>query len=477
MDIWTKTLLLQSGICAVSIFVGVVILRLSLASAVLAAVLVTPVPVFKVSPGAAGFIYAADLLAMVLILHRLFSGTAAGVRATLLEGLGFSILVILPVASTVLGYLAAPEGRGYNFIALNLARGFAYFVVFSQFIRHVEREPQPDSMLVVQCISFWLVACCGLAQHGLGVDVDLWNAVRGFNMNQSTGEYGGGFMGLYRGAVGAWGIAIVGITPVVFAHRRFGTLLIPVIVITVMGSILAVGSRQGAVIGGILLLIGYMMAVRSRPAGMRVGAFFRGIGSIVLLGVLVSIGWGVVSPYNFQRFVSRRFEFVLDPTRAVEMAKNRTTAMPAAVQNVMGNAQTFLVGVGYGLESGESGVGGGLHMVMIDSEIMTVWQLGGVVLLGAYIAFLMLLRLRLRRNNWPEDAGPRVVIGAAVVALYGGIALLYGHFFIMNVNAAEAPIAYWNWTLFGIAVGLTSPRMAQQETEVPPLAYEEPVTL
>ncbi|MGE5609754.1 MAG: hypothetical protein ACM359_10905 [Bacillota bacterium] len=477
MDIWTKTLLLQSGICALSIFIGVAVLKLSLASAVLAAVLVTPVPVFKVSPGSAGFIYTADLLAIMLIVKRLFSGPVAGSRATLLEGLGFAILVCLPVASTVLGYLAAPEGRGYNFIAMNLARGFAYFVVFSESIRYVEREPRPDSMLVVQCIAFWLVACCGLAQHGLGVDLDLWNTVRGLNVGKATGEYGGGFMGLYRGAVGAWGIAIVGITPVVFAHRRFGTVVIPMIVVTIMGSILAVGSRQGAVIGCFTLVIGYVVAVQSRPAGMRVGALFRGMGSIVLLGILVSIGWGAVSPYHFQKFVSRRFEFVLDPARAVEMAKARTSAMPLAIENVTGNAQTFLVGVGYGLEGGEGSLGQGLYMVMLDSEIMTVWQLGGIVLLGAYLVFLLLLRLRLRHKNWPEAASLQTVSGAAVVALYGGIALLYGHFFIMNVHAAEAPIAYWNWALFGLAVGLASPRIMQQEVEMPPLACAEPPTL
>ncbi|HEX2972077.1 MAG TPA: hypothetical protein VHP11_07075 [Tepidisphaeraceae bacterium] len=467
MDIWIKTLLLQSGICVVSIILGVAVLRLSLASAILAAVLVTPVPLFKVSAGTAGFIYAADLLAIVLLLRRLFGGAVEEARATLLIRLSFLMLVLLPALSTLLGYAVNPQERGLNFVFLNLARGFAYFVVFSAFVGRANREVHPDSILVVQCVAFWLVACCGLVHYLAGVDLDLWNRQLGVEQGILSGGFGGGFMGLYRGAVGAWGMAIVGITPVVFAQRRFGGIVTPAIVVTVMGSIMAVGSRQGAVIGGLSLIIGYVMAVRSRPAGMRVGAFLRGMGSIGLLGILVVAGWGAFSPYSFQRFVVRRFDFLLDPALAVEMAKARTSATPFAVENVTGNAQTFLVGVGYGLEGGSSGLGSGLRMVMIDSEILMTWQEGGILLLMVYAAFLVMLRFRWQHRNWPADAHERTVVGAAVVALYGGIALLYGHFFIMNVHASEAPIAYWNWALFGIAVGLTSKHTQQPQVEVP----------
>jgi hypothetical protein len=82
--------------------------------------------------------------------------------------------------------------------------------------------------------------------------------------------------------------------------------------------------------------------------------------------------------------------------------------------------------------------------------------LGGTLLLAGYLLFLLRMRLRLRERCWPPEDSARAAIGAAIVVLYGGLMLMYGHFFIMTTFAHEAPIAYWTWAVFGTAVGLCS---------------------
>jgi len=476
MDLWSRVLLLQALISAGTILIGVAFLRLSLTTSVLAAVLVTPVPLFKVSPGAAGFIYVADLLAVFWLVSRLLrtSQQSPGEPGRGLGALAFLLLVALPVVSTAIGYVSNAEMRSIKPVLLSLFRGVAYYVVFSSLMRHALRERNPERLLALQCIAFGLVACCGLAQYVAGIDLDLWNVVREIKTRAYGTDFGGGFMGLYRGAVGGWSVAILAIAPVVFMRIRGGTLLMPLIVAVVFASILAVGSRQGAVIGAIALMVGLVISMRCMPQSQRLGHMVRQVGAVAFLALLLMAGWGVFSPYSFEKFVWRRFQPLLDPTTAIDMARRRSGAMPVAMANVLSDPHVFLIGTGYGLEANVGTMGPGPRLILVDGEFLNVWQLGGIVQLGAYLLFLLWLRLHLRRSNLnrDDDSGP-IVSGAAIAALYAGVLLLYGHFFLLNTHANQAPVAYWNWALFGLAVGCCRPaRLAVQDTAVEP-AYEQ----
>ncbi|MCY2952923.1 MAG: hypothetical protein NTU53_13245 [Planctomycetota bacterium] len=460
MEIWIRVLVLQAGIFAFSTLVGVLLFRLPLLSSMLAAVLISPAPLFQVSPGAAGFIYAGDLLVIVLLIQRFLGGSASvGPQARLLRLLAFLTVVLLPALSTVLGYLVDSENRLYKPICLGIFRAIGYYITFSAFIRRAGHNSRADSELAVQCIAFWLIACCGLAQFATGIDLDLWTTIRHLGLSKTSGGYGRGFMGMYRGAVGAFGVGILAVLPVVFAGRRFASIVLPGIAAMILATTLAVGSRQGVMIGIMVFFLGLGMGVRARPPGYRLRAFVQGSAGLVILGSIGLIGWAAYAPYEFQKFVGRRFATLTDPDKVVEVVQKRDPRFPHAFDNVTSSPYVFLLGTGYGLEYGQTvGGRGALSVIYVDSEIMYVWQLGGTLLLAGYLVFLIRMRLRLRERCWPPEDSARAAIGAAIVVLYGGLMLMYGHFFIMTTSSHEAPIAYWTWAVFGTAVGLCSRR-------------------
>jgi hypothetical protein len=84
---------------------------------------------------------------------------------------------------------------------------------------------------------------------------------------------------------------------------------------------------------------------------------------------------------------------------------------------------------------------------------MLVQSNGGLFLL-CYIFFLYQLRVRLRKPFRPKESSGASYVFSAVLALYAGILLMWGHFFLMNIGPSQAPVAYWNWALLGGAVGL-----------------------
>ena len=172
---------------------------------------------------------------------------------------------------------------------------------------------------------------------------------------------------------------------------------------------------------------------------------------------------------------ARRFDFILDPYRTTQAIRSRSAVLPVAWENITSNPQTFVAGIGYGMEQLHA-YGAGPKLVYVDCEILMVWQIGGTLLIAAYGTYLLFLRMRLRGGNWPAAVPERVCIGAAIVALYGGIMLMYGHFFILTTYSHEAPIAYWNLALFGMAVAACSRPREEASVEAEECDTEEPVS-
>ncbi len=482
MEIWIRVLILQAGVFALSTVVGVLLFRLPLMTAILASLLVAPTPLFKVSAGAAGFIYVGDLLAIVLLARMMLGGAGPAAPHTKgLRALVFATVIVLPVISTVLGFMVDSENRLYKPVLLGIMRSIGYYAVFAAFIRRTARSERPDSELALQCTAFFLISLCGLAQFATGINLDLWTTIRQLGIAETRDAYGRGFMGMYRGAVGAFGVGIMAVLPVVMTGRRLASITLPVMAATVLAVMMAVGSRQGVMIGLLVFFLGLAMSVRARPAGSRLRAFVQGSAGLFLLMAIGLIGWAAYAPYGFQKYVGRRFEALMDPEKVMEAVQKRDRRFPQAFSNVISNPHLFLIGAGYGVEFSQAiGGGGELSMIYVDSEIMFTWQLGGTLLLGAYTLLLLKLRLQMRQRHWVAYEPARAAVGAAIVVLYGGILLMYGHFFILTTASHEAPIAYWTWALFGTAAGFCSrqPREATQpllseplwDSEHPPFA-------
>jgi hypothetical protein len=123
--------------------------------------------------------------------------------------------------------------------------------------------------------------------------------------------------------------------------------------------------------------------------------------------------------------------------------------------NLKNYPSILLRGVGYGTDSE---VSAGRAQIYIDSEIFMVIQSNGGLYFLLYIIFLIVLRNRMGKAFRPKDLYGRTYVLGSIVALYSGMLLMWGHFFLLTNGSYHAPIAYWNWALLGGAMGLCIPR-------------------
>lgn len=469
LKVWITVSALQAVIFLASMFVGMLVLRLRFWTCFLATALVLPVPVFQASRtgDTSGWIFAADVVAVICFVKMLVSrpNIDPDVRMQYRRLLYVALLIalLLPAFSTVVGAIMSSDPRNHKHLAVGLVRGLAYWVTFRTFILVGLREAAPARILSVQCFAFWLVSLCGLVQYSpLEVELDLFSQARGFELHEEFfGGFGGGYMGMYRGAVGAWSAGILGIVPVVLSRRRWGVVLMPIMATTILGGLLAVGSRQGIMIGSAAFLIGLLVSVRGMPAGYRAGAFFRGAGGVVALGIVAVLAWQTISPVGLHEYVANRFDILADPAELIYKIKHRDPDHPMAVKIITSNPHVFLIGTGLGTTVKKAADVHGLQRQFVDGEFLFVWQLGGVVIMIGYALFMILMRVQLRRRFWPDDLERRLAVSAAIVPWYVGLMLMYGHYFILTTEYFEAPVAHWNWAVFGMAVGIASATRAQ----------------
>ncbi len=457
-SLWIRVLLLQTLIFLVMVCVGRLFLGLRWRTACLAMALALPTPLFKVSPGAAGLIFSADLVVVFFVFQWAFGVLRARPDCTRSPArfmfLAISILFLLPGMSTFLGYLIFPEAnRGLNYVAANTFRQIGYLVVFWAMTKKMQWEERPDRFVILQCLMFGAVAICGLVQYAAKIDLDMWAEIRGLDQVGQT--YGGGFMGLYRGAVGAYSIGVVAALTMLILRVRSGMILGPVITIIIFGMMLAVGTRQGVAIGAFAFFLSLVFFVRSLPAGTRFAAFFRATGFLLLVGILALVAVKVVFPAQFDAWIVKRFAGFESLSSIIALVKSRDVyGMSLAVQNLKDNPLMLFFGLGHGTETRT----GTIFVKYGDHELLNIWQIGGLPLLLSYIAFLLMLLVRFRRYRFLTDPVSRIYVATAFVVLASSIPLLYGHFFILNAYSGNAPVGYWHWSLFGGALGvLTKP--------------------
>ncbi len=479
MNIWAKVQLLQAAIFILATVMGTLVLRLPWTHALLAALFTLPAPLFQVTAGAAGFVYAADLvggaLAIPIILHALTQPLLNRRFVFLFWGALF-LVILWPCTATMINLLS-DDSKEIKFIALGILRGAGYLAVFYAAIDHATRRNRAPELLAVSCFSFSAVCLCGLAQQGLGIDLDLWNRVRDIDPTAYTDGYGGGFMGLYRGAVGAWSAGVLAILPIVYLHRKSGWLITGIMAAVILGATVQTGSRQGIIYGGGGFLFGLFVSVFLVRTVQRTTIW---IPVAKTAAVMLLIGGTIVLTLQnseLTEWLKFRFQAAIGEDTLLKAAINREAKAEAILRHLWNEPVTLVVGTGQGtIVDDVSNPDGRFSLVYVDSELLWTLQQGGAIQLVAYLAFLLMLARRLYRFHAIPDARQQMTQAAALAALVVGTALSYGHFFLLHVQSTQAPIAFWNWAILGCGIAALPARPVMDE-EPEMEADEEPAEL
>ena len=459
MSMWYTVFSLQAAIFAICMLLGLLVLHLRFGEALLACAFMCPAPLFQVAGGAGSWIFVGDVVAVAFLLKFVLSRTSKPFSMAVAQSTrGLVILaaalLAIPTFATLFGLAWNPQPRSWPFVWLQVVRSLSYFAVFHHFASGRRLITRPDNYLLLQCLFFMLVCFCGLAQYGLGWDLDLWNLTIKANPGEGNWGYGGGFMALYRGAVGGWAIGILAILPIVLIPRLGWSLLLPFAAAVVFVAVLATGSRQGMAIGIVVFAYGLLRGIRVATPARRLPVIVQFAVVMVVLFIVAGVTSGQLSGTRLDQWVTRRFAQFGELSSAGDVANlalSRGSRVGAAWDNITSSIPTFLIGVGFGVEQ-LFAVAGGYVIVLLDSELFQVWQLGGIIALVLYLTFLLKLGICLRPGNWPADQEKRIAASAGTGVIFGGILLLWGHFFLLNFHANQAPVAYWCWSLLGIAV-------------------------
>ena len=455
MNLWSRVELLQAAILIFCVILGRAALRLSWLVSILAAVLVLPAPILQLSPGVAGFVYAGDVIGLCgviffLINPRFRRSVSRSAGRPLLAAV-FGVLLVWPATATFISVLCDPD-RHVKFIALGIGRGLTYTGLFFLAMYYAPRIRDLGAVLTVQLCGLVLVCGAGVYSFWTGANTDLWNFVAKLNPGEFSYGLGGGLMGLYRGAVGAWVAAALGVAPVVLLNRRIGWLLTPVAAVILVAAALLTGSRQGAVMGAAAFLLGIGLSV----AGLRATKMFALLTkTAVILAALAGIGYYWATEWSSpitQAWILRRLEVVLHSEDIATTALSRDDNIEGVMHKLADDPIVAVSGVGFG-KIVDAAPGGPRDLVYVDSELFWTLQQGGLVLAGLYLFVLWKIgRTCLRLRGVP---GYKVPASAAFAALCAGCLLLYGHFFLLHVHSSEAPIALWHWSLYGGLIGIS----------------------
>jgi hypothetical protein len=463
---WTLPTGVELAIFVVCLVIARVALRLSIGPATAALLLICPVPLTYLVSGADSAVYASDIMGIFCLLW--LASSQMRLRALFAERvtrlpvvLASLLLVVLPSLSTALG-LIATSGAEWKLIAIGFCRGFVYLGLFCGAIAFGKPCKELDKVITIQCIAFSLICCCGILQSvtGLNLTLPIPGALPGTLLIDSAT----GFMGLYRGAVGAWGAAICGAIPLVLLHRRFGWVLAPACLLAVLMAIILVGSRQGLAFGLMATVFG---TVGARGTGGRgTSSTVRALAAVVVLAIGGLYLASVTANSSYDAWLNSRFGGMLDSGSAVDQVSSRDDRMWYAVDRWFRVPITVQVlGAGRGRLT-QNQPDDPNEVGYVDSEF--VWQLqeNGLFEVMLYVAFLILLARRFSLSK-RSPATTRKPILAAMVALFVGACLLYGHFFLLHVLNAQGPVACWNWALFGGALGAGIRARVRHEYRVP----------
>jgi hypothetical protein len=459
MSIWLSVWGLQAILSIAIVLLARLILKLRWWQIFIGWVFMLPAPVLQIAGGTGSWVFAADLVAPFLAIYVLRNNLPSEDPFHRRVIIAAAILALLPLVSTLVGIMVSPSDRTWKHIVVQCFRSGAYVFVFAFFVRIARLIGRPDNFLLMQCTMFAGLCACGLLQHYADIDLDLWNYAAGADPGEWTGGYGGGFMGLYRGAVGAWGACVLGAYTVILLPRNGSFLILPLALAVVGGGILVTGSRQGVLIGAMGVLIGLWHGIGSVPVGRRPALLSQAAVFLfltVLLGLYLSAR---LENTELNQWISRRFDQIGELRSlgdAIDLALSRDPRYGRAVDNVFSSVLMLCLGAGYGTETAANAVGIGYFRIYVDSELFYTWQAGGVLTLTAYLVFLCVYRVSVWGHRQPIEVHTRTAVRAVIPVFWAGILMLWGHFFLLNSFAHHAPVGYWQWAILGLAAGLCS---------------------
>ena len=363
--------------------------------------------------------------------------------------LTLTLLVIYPLLSSLFwilnGSVAFFEMKVLTLIS---GRFFLYLVVYQGFHMLMSSSDSSRRVFLLQLLMFGLLCTAGLAQHTLGFDLDLWTSIdlQETPLNES---YGVGFMGLYRGAVGAWGALVLGVATAMLVHRMRSAVILSALCVVVFASMFLAGSRQGVIIGLCALCFGLWNSLQHKRRAVHITA------AVVLLAIL---GLSVVRMHSIlkdnttvEEWFAKRFEPLLQPESAFQAYVDRDLdkqlrILESAKTLFRNDPLLLLLGRPYAADPEEAGQTG---FIAVDSEVLNLFQQYGILYLILYALFVFRLWQAMNPASRASWQGAQLAVAGRTL-LVTGLLLSVGHFLLLHAGPATAPVAYWAWSLLGV---------------------------
>lgn len=422
---------------------------------------VTPVPVFGLTGGVGGFLYFSDFLGVlcfVELVRARFSAVGSLRSIVQLRVMVFVLCIVLPLISVVLAYINGVSGD-FRYVILGLVRGSLYLSVFWYCSSRLRITPE-DLALSLRCQLCLMAIYCGLGvgQYFFGYSVDYWNDVRALEGVMTEEGYGGGFMGLYRGAVGAWVALLLSVSSFAFFFNRGcrAVAVLPYIMVTgvCLAGALIVGSRQGVVFGLLGSSLGALaVGWKSSSSQTRRGVLFGSVGSVLFILMTISFAAAAFAETDLMEWFGSRFGLFFGEGEVVSEVASRDPRFLAVLEKITSFPMAYIFGVSEVAMVPE--VGGALYeLVYVDSELLWTLQKIGVVGLVFYAVFFFKFAAAFLFVSNRLGAALRcfdcaVMVGVPVLMICGF--LVYGHYSLLHVQSSHAPVAYCSWLILGVA--------------------------
>jgi len=456
-----------AALLAVSLLFGLWRER-SRAACIAGLLLITPVPIVRLTAGVGGFVYLGDLVALVCATQLIRSSARRGLLNSSVVQLKWLVLILCfvsPLVGFILSTLSGVIGdiRG---VALGLVRGLLYLSIFWYCAASLNLEWRVVTKVLRAQIALLTFFCLvGVGQYFGGYNVDYWNDVRDLEGVLSEDGYGGGFMGLYRGAVGAWVALSLSTAAVAFLseNNKYGQQYVyfGICFFISLAGTLIVGSRQGLFFGLTGGLLGSaMLYLHSNSRSIKNAVIAGNLTAVmlVLFGAflfLIMMGDSELLDWFFVRFGS-----LLGDADLVGEVANRDPRFGMIIQRIFDSPLLYVFGVG---EVSMDGGGSDAWFVYVDSEFLWAFQKIGIVGIILYLYFytkfaFLLLGSKLGKSESYDGNKRALVLGMPVLIVC--LFLIYGHYSLLHVQSSQAPIAYCAWSILGVSLSLRSNRDA-----------------
>jgi len=422
---------------------------------------ISPVPVMQLTSGVAGLIYCADVigfLCAVQLFKSRWSHGGSPKDVVVIRLLILALCLIFPLVSVFLALLSGSVGD-IRAILLGLYRGFLYLSVFWYCSRCTRwKWEQVISVLKAQILLMSIYCCFGIGQYFYGYNIDYWNDVRSLDGGLSEDGYGGGFMGLYRGAVGAWVAVLLSLAATAFlASNRtkvMDTLLFVIVVVACLAGSVIVGSRQGLFIGVIGLALG-VVVVASLSRVNRIRERMT-LNFSLVVAVLLGVGFFAsvfLENAEILDWLVNRFGVMFDGGEVVKEVANRDPRFELIIDKLFSYPFAYIFGISDLVIVSDS-TGAIFELIYVDSEFLWVVQKIGVVGLAFYLIFLLRstsLFLRGGSNKGVDEVEKNRAAMLGVPVLGVCMMLVHGHYSFLHVQSSQAPVAYTAWLILGVA--------------------------